>query len=50
MTSAAQHTVVAGDTLYGISRKYGVSVNDLIDVNPGVTPRSLRIGKTLRIP
>ena len=50
VTSAAQHTVVAGDTLYGISRKYGVSVNDLIDVNPGVTPRSLRIGKTLRIP
>ena len=50
VTSASQHTVVAGDTLYGISRKYGVSVNDLIGVNPGVTPRSLRIGKTLRIP
>jgi len=48
--SASQHTVVAGDTLYGISRKYGVSVNDLIGVNPGVTPRSLRIGITLRIP
>ena len=50
VTSASKHTVVAGDTLYGISRKYGVSVNDLIGVNPDVTPRSLRIGKTLRIP
>jgi LysM repeat protein len=50
LTSASQHTVVSGDTLYGISRKYGVSVNDLRGANPGVTPRSLRIGKTLRIP
>ncbi|MED5586653.1 MAG: LysM peptidoglycan-binding domain-containing protein [Verrucomicrobiota bacterium] len=50
LTSASQHTVVSGDTLYGISRKYGVSVNDLLGANPGVTPRSLRIGKTLRIP
>lgn len=48
--STSQHTVVAGDTLYGISRKHGVSVNDLLGVNPGVTPRTLRIGKTLRIP
>jgi LysM repeat protein len=50
VASASQHTVVAGDTLYGISRKHGVSVNDLLGVNPGVTPRSLRIGTTLRIP
>lgn len=48
--SASQHTVVGGDTLYGIARKYGVSVNDMLAANPGVSARSLRIGKTLRIP
>ncbi len=48
--SSSQHIVVGGDTLYGISRKYGVSVKQILGVNPNVTPRSLRIGKTLRIP
>ena len=50
LASSSQHTVVGGDTLYGISRKYGVSVNEILGANPGVTPRTLRIGKTLRIP
>ena len=48
--SSSQYTVVGGDTLYRTSRKYGVSVNDILGANPGVTPRTLRIGKTLRLP
>jgi LysM repeat protein len=47
---SSRHTVAQGDTLYGISRKYGVSVGDLLGANPGVDPRTLGIGKTLRIP
>jgi len=51
-TAAAgrSHTVVAGDTLYRISRKYGVGVDSILSANPGVRAESLGIGKTLRIP
>lgn len=31
-----KHIVQSGETLFGISRKYGVSVDDLIKWNPGV--------------
>ena len=30
------HTVERGHTLYGISKKYSVEIQDLIDANPGV--------------
>ena len=49
-SSSSPHTVVEGDTLYAISRKYGVSVDDLQAANPGINPQTLGIGKTLRIP
>ena len=37
------HTVQSGETYYKISRKYGVSVNELIAANPSVDHRALRI-------
>lgn len=43
------HTVVAGDTLYGISRKTGVSVARLKEVN-GLSDGYLRVGQQLKIP
>ena len=30
------HTVVSGDTLWGISRRYGVSLSDVIALNPQI--------------
>ncbi len=48
--SGRSHTVVAGETLYRISRKYGVSVDAILSANPGVRPETLAIGKSLRIP
>ncbi|MFP6873061.1 MAG: LysM peptidoglycan-binding domain-containing protein [Verrucomicrobiales bacterium] len=50
VASSSLYTVLRGDTLYRISRKYGVSVDDILGANPGITPRTLGIGKTLRIP
>ena len=50
VSSSSRHTVIQGDTLYGISRKHGVSVGDLRVANPGVDAQTLGIGKTLRIP
>jgi LysM repeat protein len=43
------HTVVAGETFYGISRQYGVSVDRLMAANPDVRPSALRVGQKLRV-
>ncbi len=43
-------TIKAGDTLYKISRKFKVPVNDLIMFNNIKNPSSLRIGSILKIP
>ncbi len=47
--SARTHTVAAGETFYQISRKYGVSVNELIAANPSVNHKALRIGQKVRV-
>lgn len=47
------HTVAPKDTLYSISRRYQVRVEDIVAANPAVLPRAstpLRVGTTLRIP
>lgn len=43
-------TVAAGDTLYSISRKYSVPVNDLAVMNNLSAPFNLTIGQKLRVP
>ena len=44
------HTVRRGDTLYRLSRMYGVAVSDIMNVNPEVNVYNLQIGSTLCIP
>jgi len=44
------HRVAPGDTLYALSRKYGVSIQQIQDANPGLNPKSLKVGQRLRIP
>jgi LysM repeat protein len=44
-----RYVVKSGDTLYGISNQFGVSVSDLINVN-NVDPKRLQIGQELIIP
>ncbi|MCB1077857.1 MAG: LysM peptidoglycan-binding domain-containing protein [Verrucomicrobiae bacterium] len=46
---AKYHTVVKGDTLYSISRKFSVTVAQLKSTN-GLTSDTIRIGQTLRVP
>lgn len=41
------YKVVKGDTLSGIAQRFGVSVQTLIAVNPGVKTRSLQVGQEL---
>lgn len=47
---AQYHTVRAGDTLYDISRKYGVSVDALAAANGLTSDAPLAVGQRLRIP
>ena len=43
------HTVMRGQTLYSIASMYGVSVDNIVALNPG-SDKQLRAGETLRIP
>lgn len=46
---ASQHTVQQGETLYGLAKRYGMSIDDLIAANPG-SENGLSVGQTLTIP
>ena len=44
------YTIKAGDTLYGISNQFGVSVLELAKINNILTTTQLKIGQILKIP
>jgi ABC-type branched-chain amino acid transport systems, periplasmic component len=44
-----KHIVLKGETLYSISRQYGISVDDIVGLNPGVE-NGLREGQSLILP
>lgn len=49
--SAGSHTVVKGDTLWGISRTYGVTVDAIRAANGmAASDTTVRLGQTLSIP
>jgi LysM repeat protein len=46
-----QYIVKKGDTMYAISKKFGITLQALIDANPQVKdPRKLQVGQKLTIP
>ena len=47
---ARSHTMARGDTLYGLARKYGVSVSAIQKANNITKPESIRDGVKLVIP
>lgn len=43
------HTIVSGDTLYGLARRYGTTVSNICALN-GITEKTtLRLGKKIRV-
>ena len=48
-----QREIKKGDTFYGIAndlKDLGISVDQIIDANPGVDPKNLQIGQSINIP
>ena len=50
--TATQQTykVVRNDTLTGIARRFGVTLDGLLAANPGLSANSLQVGQSLKIP
>ncbi|MBF9017461.1 MULTISPECIES: M23 family metallopeptidase [unclassified Oceanispirochaeta] len=46
----ASHTLQQGETLYSLSRKYGVSVSEIMNANSISSPENLSVGSHLIIP
>jgi len=45
------HIVKSGDTLFWLAQKYGVSVEEILKLNPGITnPDVIEVGKKVKIP
>lgn len=49
-TAAPHYVVQAGDTLFEIAGRFGVSVDALLEANPGVAAETLAVGASLSIP
>lgn len=44
------YSIRPGDTLYSIARFFNVSLDDLIEANPGIDPYRLSVGQIICIP
>lgn len=44
------YVIRSGDTLHAIAQRAGVTVNQIVAVNPGINPNALRIGQTICVP
>ena len=48
--SYVYHVIQPQETLYALSRKYGMKGEDILMVNPGLSIQTFQIGKIIRIP
>ena len=50
-SGTSTYTVVAGDTMYKIAQRLGISLESLISANPNIpNPNIIQIGQTINIP
>lgn len=47
---AGHYEIQEGDTMWGIARAFGISLDDLLAANPDVEPEKIRPGDVIRIP
>jgi LysM repeat protein len=50
ISDAGLYPVAPGDTLWALSRRFGVSLDDLLAVNGEVDPARLRVGQLVTVP
>lgn len=50
VANPAEHIVKSGDFIADIAKKYGVTPQAVLDANPGVNPRKLKVDAKLNIP
>ena len=48
--SGRTHRVASGDTPSSIARRYNVKLEALMAANPGLNPRRMQVGQTLKVP
>ncbi len=44
------HKVATKETVYGIAKQYGISVQDLVNFNPSIAEVGLKVGQTIKVP
>ena len=49
LSAQKTHTVIKGDTPYNISKKYGISLDELYKLNPAVKDRKFSIGDVVNV-
>jgi len=49
-TGTFPYVIRSGDTFFSIARRFNVSVDALIQANPGVDPDALRVGQVICVP
>jgi LysM repeat protein len=44
------YTIVAGDTLFSLAQRFGVTQQSILDLNPSINPNDLRVAQIICIP
>ena len=49
-TARRTHTVKSGETPSSIAKQYGLPVSSLLAANPGLDPKRMRVGQSIKLP
>ncbi len=50
VAATTPYTIAKGDTISGVALRYGLRWQDVLAVNPGISPNKLRIGQVIQLP
>jgi LysM repeat protein len=50
VAATTPYTISKGDTISGVALRYGLRWQDVVAVNPGISPNKVRIGQVIQLP